>query len=343
MKEIFSRICHSIFCKKSNYILFNILIWIIIYTALPDYWTKNEIEKLYGYLFQFSGILSAIVITFIISKLFSQRQENLIRKEEIKRLSNKVSELRRIAYELLYLNKIWPERFEAHMRKKYPTLTYETSQNINLEEGSPEDILNRQYIDDKTYSKVITDLYLALESIKGDATESQMFLFHDVDSDFIYDSKRIDKWRFYNTANALYVAFDQQYSNINSSFMLENLGESEIYIRDRAKRINYEKYSDQSIPINKLLANLGSDFDSFYFSKLSNLLSQNRPILSGSLLYLINTMMVIMFSGALIPIFLQSFNVFGSVMFRLDFSVFITCIITFFFYLPHILTSELEV
>lgn len=184
MKNISSRIYHSIFCERLNNILFNLLIWIIIYTALPDYWTKNEIEKLYGYLFQFSGILSAIVITFIISKLFSQRQENLIRKEEIKTLSNKVSDFRRIAIKLVHSN-IWPKDFETYIQT-YSGLTYEISQSENIKD-SPEDKLTRQYIYDTHYSKSISDLYLALKSIVGDTTENGLFLYADEDFDFIYD------------------------------------------------------------------------------------------------------------------------------------------------------------
>ena len=50
---------------------------------------EEEIKQLFNSIIQFSGIFSAILITFIISKVLQLRQERMERRKEIIRFANK--------------------------------------------------------------------------------------------------------------------------------------------------------------------------------------------------------------------------------------------------------------
>jgi len=82
MEKFYNRNWHLI----GTYFVVSLTMFLVI----PYCWSHDAIKEAYNYLIQFSGIFSAIVITVIISKVFSLRQENFKRKEEIVHLSNKV-------------------------------------------------------------------------------------------------------------------------------------------------------------------------------------------------------------------------------------------------------------
>jgi hypothetical protein len=325
-------------------IFLHIIIFEIIFLILPYYWQVSDVEKSYSYLLQFSAIFSAIVITAIISKVFSQRQENSNRKEEIIKLSNKVSDLRRIAKILIDNDNIWPKGLKNKINTTFKDLTYEVLIDQSHEVGSPADKLINLYVSDRAVNETIGNLFLALKSLQGDVKEKNLFLYTNYDFNYIYSFKIINLWLNFNTANSLWYSFAHRYSTINTQLLLSNLSaDSNKNIRQFAKKINIEKYSDDSIPMNKLLSEIGTDFDTLYLEKLRYLLFENRVILPKSLSYLLNSMLVIMFSGAVIPILLQSMNVFNQFFIRFDLGIFFSCIIVLLFRFRKILKNELEV
>lgn len=329
---------------KENYmlILIHIIVFEIIYLLLPFYWKQSDIEKSYSFLLQFSAIFSAIIITAIISKVFSQRQENFIRKGDIIKLSNKVSDLRRIARVLIQDNNLWPKNLQSLMKKKYPNLTYEIF--INQNNSVANDELVSLYLKDQDINKTIGNFLLSLSSIQGNITDKGLFLYDDYDYNYTYNFNLINKWVCFNTAGSFWYTLDREYPLINEIFILDNLeNESESKIRFLAKKINSQAYSDNAIPLKKLLCNIGSDFDSLYLPRLQGLLFQNLPILPKDQNYLLNSMVSIMIFGALIPIFLQSINIFNQYFIRIDIAVFFSCIIVLLFQFKKILIKELDV
>ena len=331
---------------KINYmlILYHIVTFEIIYLILPFHWQQADIEKSYSYLFQFSAIFSAIVITAIISKVFSQRQENFKRKEEIINLSNKVSDLRRISRLLIDSDDMWPASLKRIINTDYKDLSYEIYIDQTHELNSKYEQLIRKFEDDRRFTKQIGRFLLALKSFQGDVTENGLFLYTDYDFHYTYNFRIVNAWSSYNTANCLYATLDHEYSLLSRQLLLANIHRStESNIRLLAKKINPDKYSDTTIPLNKLIANLGTDFDSLYFPRLRFLIYENLPILSKSLNYIVNSMISIMIFGTLIPITLQSLNIFSQHIIRIDLAVFLTIIVLFLFQFKNMLKKELDV
>lgn len=325
-------------------ILYQIIVFVIIYLILPSHWQQAEIEKSYSYLFQFSAIFSAIVITAIISKVFSQRQENFKRKEEIINLSNKVSDLRRIARLLIESDAMWPANLKRIINTDYKDLSYEIYIHQTHEINSANDLLIRRFEADTRFNKQIGRFLLALKSFQGDFTQKGLFLYTNYDFHYTYNLKIINAWSSYNTANCLYTTLDYEYSLLNKQLILVNIHSStESNIRQLARKINPDKYSDTTIPINKLIANIGTDFDSLYFPRLRFIIYENIPILSKSLNYLVNSMISIMIFGTLIPITLQSMNIFNQHIIHIDLAIFLTIIVLFLFQFKCLLKKELDV
>ncbi|MDP3442329.1 MAG: hypothetical protein Q8T08_05655, partial [Ignavibacteria bacterium] len=204
-------------------ILYHIFVFEIIYLMLPFHWQQADIEKSYSYLFQFSAIFSAIVITAIISKVFSQRQENFKRKEEIINLSNKVSDLRRISRLLIECNTMWPANLKRIINNDYKELTYEIYIDQTHELNSENDLLINRFEADTRFNKQIGRFLLALKSIQGDVADKGLFLYTNYDFHYTYSLKIVNAWSSYNTANCLYTTLDHEYSSLNRQLLLANI------------------------------------------------------------------------------------------------------------------------
>lgn len=315
-----------------------------LFLVIPYSWSHDAIKEAYNYLIQFSGIFSAIVITVIISKVFSLRQENFKRKEEIIYLSNKVSDLRRIAKVLVNNESVWPANLKRKLNSTYSALTYEIFIDQTHEADSAEDKLISKFIKDTTINKTIGQFFLALKSIQGKVTDKGLFLYTEYDYNYIYNIKIINLWLNYNTANSLWNTLEHEYSTINTKLVLSNLNNDEISnLRLFAKKIDPNKYSNNAIPINKLLADIGTHFDSLFLPRLGFLLYENRPILPGTLSYLLNSMIAVMFLGVIVPIFFQSINVFNELIIHIVIASLLSCFIILLYQFRSIITKELDV
>ncbi len=337
--------------KMKNFIKKNFtdLLWIIIVFELilfilPTKWYENDLVLFTSYLLQFSAIFSVIAFTVIISKVFSQRQENSRRKEEIVKLSNKVSDLRRIAKILIDNDGFWPSELKRIMNNDYADLTNEILENQNLQKDSVTDNLKMKYIDDSRINESIANLFVALRTLRGDVTEHGLFLYTNYDFDYTYRFDIINVWTENHIANNLWYVFDNKYSSLNKIIHIEEIrSDSQNEILHLAKKISNEKYSDYTTLTNKLLSRIGTDFDSFYFERLRYLLFENRPVLPKSVRFSFNIMLIIMISGALLPIYFQTIKLYNPLILKIVFSVFIFSISIFLIKFKKILRDELIV
>jgi len=185
---------------------------------------------------------------------------------------------------------------------------------------------------------------LALKSIQGNVTDKGLFLYTEYDYNYTYNIKIINLWLNYNTANSLWNTLEHEYSTINTKLVLSNLNKDEISnLRLFAMKIDPNKYSNNAIPINKLLADIGTHFDSLFLPRLGFLLYENRPILPETLSYLLNSMIAVMFLGVIVPIFFQSINVFNELIIHVVIASLLSCFIILLYQFRSIITKELDV
>lgn len=323
-------------------ILYLIITFEIMVIMLPTKWFEADIERYTSYILQFSAIFSAIVLTVIISKVFSQRQENSKRKEEIVKLSNKVSDLKRIAKILIENDNLWPSGLKMIMTNDYSKLTHEILVNQNLPKNTEAQRLQTKYIQDSRFNKTIANLFIALRSLMG--TERKLFLYTNYDFNYTYRFEIINIWIENHTANNLWYVFDNKYSILSNRIYIGNIRrDSQSEILHLAKKINSEKYSVYTNLTNKVLSNIGTDFDSFYFERLRYLLFENRPVLPKSVRFSFNIMLVIMIFGALLPIYFQTVKLNNPWILKTIFSIFIGSVSIFLIKFKKILKDELIV
>lgn len=85
---------------------------------------EQEINQLLNNIIHFSGIFSAILITFIVSKVFQIRQERLERRNEIVKFANTTTDFRRIARVLNNCWGFWNKDMKNKMDNKYKALNF---------------------------------------------------------------------------------------------------------------------------------------------------------------------------------------------------------------------------
>lgn len=111
---------------KKNYIVSSLFFTIFTFLYINSDFEKNEILKdTSANLFTFSGIFSAILITFIISKIFQIRNEKRELKIKIINLCNKVTDFRRICEKIINNYDVWDASTKSKLDNKYKHLTYQ--------------------------------------------------------------------------------------------------------------------------------------------------------------------------------------------------------------------------
>ncbi len=316
----------------------------VIFLILNAKWIESDIEKFVSLLFQFSSIFSAIVLTVIISKVFSQRQENIQRKQEIIDLPNKVSDLRRICKILIDNDNIWPSGLKQKIRHQYKKLDYAALYSDRIIPNSELGKLRTKFVEDTSISENIGSLYLALLSIQGDTKEKNLFLYSNYDYNYTYNLGIINQWVGLNTANSLWYNFDYKYNYVMSSLRVNRAIQSDIErIRSLAKKIDSNKYSNPSEPIEKILSSLGTDFDSFYLVRLRNLLIENLSILPKSVNFSFRVMIAVMVFGVIVPLLIQALKIPNIWFVKADLILFLSIIGLFLAMFRRILINELKI
>lgn len=299
MIQIF-KISLNIFKKnksKKNYIIS--LVFIIIFSyiffngKLSD---KDTLKDSVQNLFTFSSIFSAILITFIISKIFQIRNEKLDIRLKIISFCNKVTNLRRICEKIISNYEVWNSETKLKLDNKYKFLSY---QNLYDQDNKPEKLIY-EFINDKELRGA--NFYIALRDlVKRNGRKFNLELYGDYDEDIIYSLETISIWNGNSNANAFFYYLDHKYTIYNQSILIDNLTtEEKSEIENLAKKINKEKYQDRIFD-RHLLVDIGNDFENEIFPKLYNLLYEFNDNFSNTFNYTLTLLYSIVFFGVFIP------------------------------------------
>lgn len=93
---------------------------------------QEDIKKVLELILNISSISTAIIITFLFSKLYSERSQRIERKKEIDIYSKKLLFIRSIAYRLMNFNSLWianSKNVKFIIQTTYSALTYEDYRN----------------------------------------------------------------------------------------------------------------------------------------------------------------------------------------------------------------------
>lgn len=264
----------------------------------------TSLNTLLNNIFQFSGIYSALLITFIISKIFQVRQEKLERLKEIITLSNKTTDFRRICKILQDESNIWDKVMRNKMDNKYKNLTYF---QIHLDIPKTPQIkkLIQNYHEEE--DNFGSDFYLAIKSLLiGPQKSFQLELYDDYDHNIVYSLEILSQWYGANSANSFWYYLDDKWHTYNTAFNFSALSKNnQEQIVSLAKKINSKKY--ESSTFNKdLLVSVGNDFETSIFGRLYTLTYYNEQGIPETLIFLIRILITTILFGVFIPLWLSS-------------------------------------
>ncbi len=279
----------------------------------------SELSDLIANMIQFTGVFSAILITYIISKIFQIRQEKIALIPKLEDLSNKVTNVRRIANILLNTHAFWEDSMKKYFETKFNGLDKCTFNDVRKNrEHVYRELLNEYHkehgqtgdsnpeLSSKYYGH---EFYLDLKALakgrKGDAN----FWYGEDDLNYIYESKIIEKWTHSHCGDFWYfLSPDGEGKQYSSAFHIEKISKPN---KERILRLvkKTEPDIDLEQSLNTILGELGGKFTSLYLYKLLqylNITEKRIPIIIRNLTTILSITII---SGLFIPIILSATNI----------------------------------
>lgn len=269
--------------------------------------SEDDLDSLLNNIFQFSGIFSALLITFVISKIFQIKQEKLERLKEIISLSNRTTDFRRICKILYDEQDFWNKDMRCKMDNDYKKLTYF---NLHIDDNKTQETktLIEKYLEDK--NKFGADFFLGVKSLLiGSKRSFQLELYDDYDHNITYPLKLISKWYGASSANTFWYYLENKWHSYNTAFNFAALSKADTdSIVALAKKINPKKY-ESSIFNKDLLVAIGNDFETSIFPRLFNLTYFNEQGIPTTILLMIRILIATMLFGVFFPLWLSSVKI----------------------------------
>jgi hypothetical protein len=274
---------------------------------------EEEINQLLNNIIQFSGIFSAILITFIVSKVFQIRQERMERRKEIVRLANKTTDFRRIARVLKNCWGFWNKEMKSKMDNKYKELDFFDIHLWDYDNEKKKYSAELKQLRDEFFKEENIPgayLYLDMKSLVLDDYHTwQLELYDRYDYDYTYSKEILEKWSGAHSGNNLWYCLEHKwhgYEGCFDFFAIRQHDQDEIV--DLCKKINPQKYRNSKFD-KDLLASVGSEFDGYILPRLHELTYYNTLGLPASLNFLLLIMFLTIISGVLLPLLMTSIKV----------------------------------
>ena len=339
----------NIFRKSKNRytISFSLFFLLVLIVILYKYHHKQteELKNLLNNIFQFSGIYSALLITFIVSKIFQIRQEKLERLREIIVLSHKTTDFRRICEIIVECDSFWDKSMRQTMDNKFKRLSYF---HIQIDEDKNRDAIQKLIEEfHKTTNIPGASFYLAVKSfVKHNNNPFQLELYDDYDYNIEYSVDILDKWVGAYSANCFYYYLDHKRAAYKNVFNFSAFSKSDQEkIISLSRKINEKKYHDVIFG-TELFVNIGNDFNSLILPRLFQLTYNNKTGLPKTLKFLIKILIVTMIFGVFFPLLLSSIsidNAYVILISNLSIAILSFSILYFVIYFKKILENEINI
>jgi len=353
MVQLITNSIKTFWNKTDKYIILLIVLFSFVLLELFINFHQTEVEalnKLLNNLMQFSGIFSAIIITYVVAKVMQIRQERFERRKEIVKFANKVTDFRRIARVLVQCYGFWDKEMRSKMDNSYKELSFFDTQIKDYENQDKiyadriRELKNKFYEEENIQGAF---LYLDMKSlVLDDNTTMQLELYDRHDHDYTYPLDILEKWTGSHSGGNLWYCLIHKRNRYDGCFSFTALQtKHKDEILHLATKINPEKYSQRKFD-KDLLADIGSDMDGFYLPRLYELTYINTSRLSPTLNFLLTVLFVTIISGVLTPLVLTSLKVDPKVLLvTSSISVSILCLSLSYFLLKFkkILNSEIKI
>ena len=310
MIQVFKKTFYTYFKHKNKVILTLSAFFIITIIALISKFHFKDTDKIYSVLnniLQFSGIYSAILITFIVSKIFQIRQEKLERLQEIIVLSHKTTDFRRVCNIILETDDFWEAQMKDKLNTKLKDLHYfhiyieEDSDNIEVKN------LINQFYQEKNISGA--NFYLALKSfVQSDNNRFHMELSDEYDYNIIYSYEILKKWVGSEASNSFWYYLEYKWHDYKEIFDICSISRNDKEkIYSLAAKI--DNNGNRTTEFNKdILVDLGNYLNFMVLPRLYQLTRINETGISKTLNLIIVNLVMVMIFGVFLPIIVTSID-----------------------------------
>ena len=251
-----------------------------------------------------SGILSAIIITFLTSKVLQIRQERLAHIPELKNLTQKVHKFRNIINKLLHSH-MWPDGLWIYIDKNYKDLTYFDIRAVTFVDSKITEQASK-YIQDHKYGDT-GNLYLELKSFIFDHPFDNT-LYTEFEVPVYYSNEVVEKWVEYECGNGLWYFFEYKRGLYEKALRVDTVYDGDQKeIKEICLRIDKERYMDLDFG-PELLSKLGNQFYQEIIPKLYRIqiyLDKGLPRIVKYLFILLGILIVF---GVALPLLIKLFS-----------------------------------
>ncbi|MEQ9097527.1 MAG: hypothetical protein RIF36_00740 [Imperialibacter sp.] len=277
------------------------------------FWVKCFIgfdhKSILSNLLTVNGVFSAILITYLFTRITWAKDRKLETREEAIRISRKITEFRRILKVLTDYYNVWVNQ-DRHSKSlldhgKFGKIDFYDFRLYLITDSKKNELFDELYNHDD-FSEGVSMTYLAMISIVEDRGKDyrwQQELYKHFDTKGIYNINIVEKWIDINIFNTIsyWLTPDRNWIYFGR-FRREN----QEYIKQAAARFD-EKYTDYELD-NNLLKEMADDIENHYLKELYKcLLVLKRGITSINLLILSLVSISLVF-GVLIPFVLLLIN-----------------------------------
>ncbi|OHT45620.1 hypothetical protein [Flavobacterium tructae] len=296
--------------SKSKILL--IIFYVLIIANLFSYSTIIYLEKLFQnndkileVIITVNGIFSAILTTFLFGRLNISKESKITAKANAISLSEKITALRRILYEVTNYYGVWKHDNSTKNLlevNKFKSVDYFDYKLMSYSDYKPEDYeLIEELNEHEDHLDVESDMFLSMISIVNNRKKPEVFetvLYNDYyDNELIYEIDFLQRLSEINHLSRLssnlnkYDVFDYNKLNKDSKDRLSRL------IHEINSNYDLEKYN-----FKEMLAVICSDIESDILPKLLKSVKRVNDGLSVIEIDIINTIKVSLLIGVILPL-----------------------------------------
>lgn len=237
----------------------------LYFKLLNDCNLAKTLELVQSDILTISGILSAIMIAYLTSKVLQFRSEKLSHIPRLTELTQKVHKFRAIANKLIYSD-LWPRGLPSFVNQDYKGLSHFDIREIIFVDAKVTEQAT-EFTEKNKYGGA-ANLFLELKTLVSAEIPFDETLYSEFDVPIYYKTDILKKWVRYDCGNGLWYYFSHKYNSYKEDLRLDNVL-SFYYedIKNLSIQIDKERYKDLEFG-EELLAKLGTQFHSSIIPEL---------------------------------------------------------------------------
>lgn len=311
---------------------------IILYYKFP--FKSETLRTIQNNLITTSGILTGIVIAYLSAKQFQIKQKREDIQVELNHLSNKLTNFRKILFRVMKSRNFWNKYNDIEkLKTKYPGITFN---DIHNQGEKRNELASQFWLKEEEICTTTADLFLAMEEITGPIDQADNWAYDKLHT---YNYSLDYLVRCHMPTNQIWYYLEGRYEKHTEGL----INDKKIWmpfkddVREFASQID-SKY--KSVDIDRhTLAQIGAEFHEIYIPRLIEMTRKIQKGLPKSMRILLITLTIILTSGVLIPLIMQTLSISSCISKLLTFSmVFIVIcgLLSFMFDFHRMLNKEVR-